>query len=56
MAYVDGRDYVVPDDAKQLAIAVLAHRVMVKGISQGGQRVSVEAIIRRIVDEIPLPT
>lgn len=29
-ALVEGRDYVTPDDVKQLAIPVLSHRVMVK--------------------------
>ena len=56
MALIDGREFVVPDDAKNLAVPVLAHRVMVKGFSQGGQRQSVEAIIRRITNEVALPT
>ncbi len=55
MAVVDGRDYAIPDDAKNLAIAVLAHRVMAKGFTQGGQRESVEAITRRIIQQVPLP-
>lgn len=56
MALIDGREYVVPDDAKSLAVPVLAHRVMAKGFAQGGQRQSVEAIIRRITNEVALPT
>jgi MoxR-like ATPase len=56
MALTDGREYVVPDDAKNLAIPVLAHRVMAKGFAQGGHRHSVESIIRRIANEVALPT
>jgi MoxR-like ATPase len=56
MALVEGRDYVVPDDVKGLAVAVLAHRVITKGYLQGGQREAIEALIARLVDEVPVPT
>lgn len=49
-ALLEGRDYVVPDDAKGLAVSVLAHRVIGNGMSQGGDRNAMEAIIRQIVD------
>ncbi len=54
-ALVEGRDYVVPDDVKSLAVAVLAHRVIPKGYIHGGQRSAVESLIERLVDEIPAP-
>jgi MoxR-like ATPase len=54
-ALVAGRDYVVPDDVKQLAVPVLAHRVITKGYLHGGQREAVEALIERLVDETPVP-
>jgi len=54
-ALVDGRDYVVPDDVKQLAVPVLAHRVIPKGYLHGGQREAVEALVERLVDEVPVP-
>ncbi len=54
-ALVAGRDFVVPDDVKQLAIPVLAHRVIPKGYLHGGQREAVEAIIERLVDEVRVP-
>ncbi len=53
-ALLDGRDYVVPDDAKQLAVAVLAHRVMADGIAQGTDRSRTESIIERIVDSVDI--
>ena len=54
-AFVEGRDYVVPDDVKNLAVVVLAHRVVTKGYLHGGQREAIEALIRRLVDELPVP-
>ena len=54
-ALVAGRPYVVPDDVKQLAVPVLAHRVIPKGYLHGGQREAVEALIERLVEEVPVP-
>jgi MoxR-like ATPase len=54
-ALVAGRNYVVPDDVKSLALPVLAHRVISKGYLHGGQREAVEALIQRLVDEITVP-
>lgn len=55
-AFVDGRSYVIPDDAKDLAIAVLSHRVQTRGGVQGAQREDVEAVIQEIISTISLPT
>jgi len=54
-AFVAGRAYVVPDDVKQLAVPVLAHRVITKGYLHGGQREAIEALVERLVDEVPVP-
>ena len=54
-ALASGRDYVVPDDVKQLAVPVLAHRVIAKGYLHGGQREAIEALIGRLVDDVPVP-
>jgi MoxR-like ATPase len=54
-ALVAGRNYVVPDDVKSLALPVLAHRVISKGYLHGGQREAVEALIQRLVDEVTVP-
>lgn len=56
LAFIDKRDYAIPDDAKGLAIATLSHRVQQRGGVQGGQREDVEAIIREITARIPLPS
>ncbi len=55
LALVEDREYVVPDDVKRLAVAVLAHRVIAKGYLHGGQRQALEALIRRLVEDVPVP-
>lgn len=55
MALLEGREFVVPDDVKQLAVPVLAHRVIPKGFLHAGQREAVESMVARIVDEITIP-
>ncbi|MBN1908270.1 MAG: MoxR family ATPase, partial [Pirellulales bacterium] len=54
-ALVAGRDYVVPDDIKDLAVSVLSHRVIPKGYLHGGQREAVEALLARLVDDVAVP-
>ena len=56
LAMVEGRDFVVPDDVKRLAVPVLSHRAITKGYLQGSQRQAVEALIQRLVDEVPVPS
>jgi MoxR-like ATPase len=55
MAFLEGRDFVTPDDVKQLAVPVLSHRVIAKGYLQGTQRDMLENIVRRIVETVPAP-
>ncbi|HUT93507.1 MAG TPA: MoxR family ATPase [Thermoguttaceae bacterium] len=55
-ALVEGRDFVVPDDVKRLAVSVLSHRVITKGYLQGSQREAIEALIQRLVEEVPVPS
>jgi MoxR-like ATPase len=55
-ALIDGRDYVVPDDVKNLAVAAFAHRVISRGYLHGGQREAIEALIGRLIDEVPVPS
>ena len=54
-ALIAGRNYVVPDDIKNLAVPVLAHRVIPKGYLHGGQRQAVESLVERLVEEVPVP-
>ena len=56
MATTDDRDYVIPDDVKRLAIPLIAHRVVPRGLAAGADRKTVESIVRKLVDAIKIPT
>lgn len=56
LAFVSGRDYVIPDDVKNLAIPVLAHRVVGKSFLQAGEFAASEAIIRDLLDRLRVPS
>ena len=54
-AAMEGRDYVIPDDIKALAVAVLAHRLIVK--SQASLReIDPDRIVREILTAVPVAT
>ncbi len=57
LAMVDGRAYCIPDDVKQLAVPALAHRVIPRARwdPAGDQREDAEAVIRQILQEVPVP-
>jgi MoxR-like ATPase len=55
LALIEGREFVIPDDVKRLAVPTIAHRVIPKGYLHASQRETIEAIISRIVEEIPVP-
>ena len=56
-ALTDGRNFLLPDDIKELAVSALAHRVMVKARMSGTGAGSMdgEAAIRAIVQDVPVP-
>jgi MoxR-like ATPase len=53
-AALAGRDYVLPDDIKRLAVPVLAHRVIV-GPAARLRELSAEKIVQEILDNSPVP-
>ncbi|MCA9074086.1 MAG: MoxR family ATPase [Planctomycetaceae bacterium] len=55
LASVEGRDYVIPDDIKTLAIPVLAHRVVCRGMIRENQRSRAAGIIQQILDNTHVP-
>jgi len=55
LAIISGRDFVIPDDIKQLAVPAMSHRVIAKGFFHGGQREAIERIVRRIVETVAVP-
>lgn len=56
-AFSYGRDYVIPDDVKKLALPLLAHRILLKSstVFQENRVEEAEKIIQQIVDTIPVP-
>jgi MoxR-like ATPase len=54
-ALLNGREYVIPDDVKSLAVPVIAHRVIPRGMNAGSDRKLVEASIQRLVSSIRVP-
>ncbi len=53
-AFVQGRDYVVPEDIKAIAVPVLAHRLLLRqGLNLGESREA--GIIRQILNEVTVP-
>lgn len=55
-AAILGRDYVLPDDVKQLAVPVLAHRLMLQSQSSVRLSQSSEALIGVLLSKISIPT
>ena len=55
-AAILGRDYVLPDDVKQLAVPVLAHRLMLQSQSSVRLSQSSEALVGVLLSKIPVPT
>lgn len=53
-AYLNGRDYVTPDDIKALAVPVLAHR-LVLGYGTGGMDGTIK-LVEHIIASTPVPT
>ena len=56
-ALAEGRDYVLPDDLKGLALPVLAHRVVAASPAEivGRARQDVERVLTDILERVPAP-
>jgi MoxR-like ATPase len=55
-ALADGRDYLVPDDVKSLAVPALAHRVLTRApTSDLASSGDAEVVLRAIVQDVPVP-
>jgi MoxR-like ATPase len=53
-AAVSGRDYVLPDDVKGVAVPALAHRLVLRP-ELWVQRISPEDVVRDVLDSVPTP-
>jgi MoxR-like ATPase len=54
-AVLHGREFVIPDDIKVLAVPVFAHRIVLSSESMVGG-VTREEVIQAVLDEVPVPT
>ena len=55
-ALLDERDYAIPEDVRELAVDVLAHRITVDpraGAERGGEEA--QWLLREILDRVPVP-
>jgi MoxR-like ATPase len=57
IAFIEGRDYVIPDDIKRLVVPVFAHRIVVNSRFSTGMRRSdeAEAALQEILKTISVP-
>ncbi|AMQ18747.1 AAA family ATPase [Thermococcus peptonophilus] len=53
-AAIEGRDYVIPDDVKTVAIPALSHRLILKR-ELWYTKVSQESVMAKILDRVPVP-
>ena len=53
-AFLEGRDYVLPDDVKAVAIDVMRHRLIVTYQAEA-EEVTPEVIITQVLDKVALP-
>lgn len=54
-ALMDGRDFVIPDDVKELAVPVLAHRVILETGGIGSTRQMTEGLIEQLLASVAVP-
>lgn len=52
---LDGRDFVIPDDVKALAIAALAHRISLRPETDPVRRVRGADLIGEVLHRVPVP-
>ena len=54
VAAIDGRDYVLPDDVKRVAPAVLRHRLVIRGEADL-EGITADQVIADILANVPVP-
>jgi MoxR-like ATPase len=55
LALLAGRDFVIPDDVKRLAIPVLAHRLLMRGLRQPGSKDAAECFLDESLAKLNVP-
>lgn len=54
-AVFEGRNFVMPDDVKKVAVPVLAHRLIIKGHAISGGSENAENAVREILNKVTVP-
>jgi MoxR-like ATPase len=54
LAFIQGRDFVIPDDVKRLLIPALSHRLQISAEAEM-ENISPESIINEVSNEVPVP-
>ena len=54
LAFIQGRDFVIPDDVKRLFIPALSHRLRISAEAEM-ENITPEAIINQVATEVPVP-
>jgi len=54
LALMDGRDFVIPDDVKKVAVDVLAHRIILK-VEYAVEGVKAEEVVLDVLKEVEVP-
>ncbi|MBN1941862.1 MAG: MoxR family ATPase [Phycisphaerae bacterium] len=55
MALLEGRNYVVPDDVKDLAVPVCAHRLQARAFAHDGAGSAADGVFQKILETVPVP-
>ena len=55
IAFMDGRDFVIPDDVKELAVPVLYHRMRIS-VEADMDNITPEDVIEKVLADVPVPT
>ena len=53
-AFLEGREHVLPDDVKSIAVDVMRHR-LIPTYQAEAEEVTPETIVQRVLDKVPLP-
>lgn len=56
LAVLENRDYVLPDDVKQVSVPVLSHRLIMRGHAISDSTGNAENMIRELLKKVPVPT
>ncbi|RMB59859.1 AAA family ATPase [Tessaracoccus antarcticus] len=54
LALIEGRDFVIPEDIKRLAVPALGHRIVIRP-ELWLNNVAPESVVRAVLDQVPVP-